>query len=182
MGVLKEPSFYKLVKKNIEKIREQGEPPRADLSSFESMDKYVCDLCKASISRSSLIQCSFCGRWICRDDCFDREDVSCLNCHGVIKLLRESQKMGMVSKRRDVLLEDKRAAQHKERRYEKKKEDLERKKRIKEMEFESKMDEVEQKRKIRELDDRPARQGKGSGLLNAIKKMKKMKDSDHDDQ
>ena len=182
MGVLKEPSFYKLVKKNIEKIREQGEPPRSDLSSFESMDKYVCDLCKASISRSSLIQCSFCGRWVCRDDCFDREDVSCINCHGIIKLLRESQQMGMIVKRRDVLLEDKRASLHKERHYEKKKEDLERRKRIQEMEFESKMDEMEQKRKIRELKEQPVKHGKGSGLLKAIKKMKKMKDSDHVDE
>jgi len=178
MGILKEASFYKLVRTNIEKIREQGEPPRTDLTTFDSMDKYVCDLCRASVIRSGLIQCSFCGRWVCRDDCFDREDVSCLNCHGVIRLLRESRKMDIISKKKAVLLDERKTALREEMIYQKKREGLEKKRKMKEIEFESKKLELERKKSLKELEADPMPRDSGRGMLKAIRKIKKMKNSD----
>lgn len=81
-----EPLFTK-VKKNITQVRKQGEPPEEDL---ESMEGYVCDLCKSGIKRSGIIQCPFCGRWICREKCYSSDELSCISCAGVIRLMRES--------------------------------------------------------------------------------------------
>ena len=178
MGILKEASFYKLVKKNIEKIREQGEPPRTDLGAFDSMDKYVCDLCRASVIRSGLIQCSFCGRWICRDNCFDRDDVSCLNCHGVIKLLRESRKMDIISKKKAVLLGEQKTALRDEKIYQKKREELEKKRIMQDMEFENKKLELERKKSLQDIEAGLVPSDSGGGMLKAIRKIKKMKNSD----
>ena len=197
MGILREPDFFRLVKKNIEKIRDQGEPPRSDLVSLDSMDKYVCDLCKASTQRSGLIQCSFCGRWVCREGCFDRDDVSCLNCHGIIKLLRESQDMNIRAKRKSVLLDERKRVLREELRYQTKRDEIERKRKYQEIEDEGKKDKLERKRKYQEIEfeneQRKTEQKRRlkdiksdkespdpeKGLLHAIKKMKRMKDSEN---
>lgn len=81
-----EPLFTK-VKKNIIQVRKQGEPPEDDL---ESMEGFVCDLCKSGIKRAGIVQCPFCGRWICRDKCYSADELSCISCAGVIRLMRES--------------------------------------------------------------------------------------------
>jgi len=178
MGILKEASFYKLVRKNIEKIREQGEPPRTDPIAFDSMDKYVCDLCRASITRSGLIQCSFCGRWVCRENCFDPDDVSCINCHGVIKLLRESRKMDIISRKKEVLLDGRKTALREEMMYQKKREELEKKRKMQEMEFEGKKLELERKKTLQDIEAGIKPSDSGRGVLKAIRKIKKMKNSD----
>ena len=81
-----EPLFTK-VKKNIKQVRKQGDPPEEDL---ESMDGYKCDLCLVSAKRAEIIQCPFCGRWVCRDKCYTDDELSCVSCAGIIKLMRES--------------------------------------------------------------------------------------------
>jgi len=174
-----EKNFYKQVRKNIEKIREQGEPPRTDLTSFDSMDRYVCDLCKASVERSGLFQCTFCGRWVCRDGCFHADDVACLNCHGVIKLLRESSRMKAVERRRDVLLDERREALREDRRLRKKMDRMDIKLREDELEYRRNLGKAEHEKRLDELKSESREDEGGGGLLKAIRKMKKMKDSDH---
>jgi hypothetical protein len=82
----KEPLFNK-VQKSIKPVRKQGDPPEEDL---ENMEGYICDLCLRSIGRSEIIQCPFCGRWVCRMGCYSGEELSCVSCAGVIRLMRES--------------------------------------------------------------------------------------------
>ena len=81
-----EPLFNK-VRKNIKQVRRQGDPPEEDL---ESMDGYKCDLCLVALKRAEIIQCPFCGRWVCRDKCYNDEELSCVSCAGIIRLMRES--------------------------------------------------------------------------------------------
>ncbi len=76
------------VKKSIVQVREPGEQPRADFLTFDS---YVCDLCKDSVKRSQLVQCGFCGRWVCKDSCWNAEYYACLACSGIIKLSKETR-------------------------------------------------------------------------------------------
>jgi hypothetical protein len=87
MKLGKDDDFYTKVMKHITKVREQGEPPRSDV--FE-LDTYICDLCKGSITKENITQCPFCGRWICKKNCWDSEQMACTTCVGVIKLCRES--------------------------------------------------------------------------------------------
>ena len=84
------PLFDK-VKEIIEPVRKQGDPPEEDI---QSMDGYVCDLCLAPIKRSELIQCPFCGRWVCRTQCYSKDELCCVSCAGVIRLMRESVVLG----------------------------------------------------------------------------------------
>jgi len=81
-----EPLFIK-VRKNIKQVRKQGDPPEEDL---ESMDGYKCDLCLVAVKKAEIIQCPFCGRWVCRDKCYSDEELSCISCAGIIRLMRES--------------------------------------------------------------------------------------------
>ena len=81
-----QPLFNK-VKDSIDVVRKQGDPPEEDL---ENLENYICDLCKASAGRSEVIQCPFCGRWVCRSRCYNTEELSCVSCAGVIRLMRES--------------------------------------------------------------------------------------------
>jgi len=71
----------------IPKVREPGEPPKPDIFSFDS---FICDLCKGTVERSGLIQCGFCGRWICKSNCWSNEHLACLTCSGLIKIWKES--------------------------------------------------------------------------------------------
>lgn len=89
MSMSKEQDLYEIVMRRVTKVREQGEPPKSDLLS---LDSFVCDLCKAVIERSGLVQCPFCGRWICRTQCWDMRRKACISCAGVIKLCKEGVK------------------------------------------------------------------------------------------
>lgn len=82
----KEPLFPK-VKKNIKQVRKQGDPPEEDL---ESMEGFICDLCLTTAQRKGITQCPFCGRWVCKDGCYNEDELCCISCAGVIKLMRES--------------------------------------------------------------------------------------------
>jgi len=86
MSSRREPLFSK-VRRNIKPVRKQGDPPEEDI---EAMEGYVCDLCLASVKRAEIVQCPFCGRWVCRKACYSDEEMSCISCAGVIKLMRES--------------------------------------------------------------------------------------------
>ncbi len=79
--------LYSIVMKHITKVRDQGESPRSDVFS---LDTYICDLCKGSISKENISQCPFCGRWVCKKNCWDNEFKACSSCVGVIKLCRDS--------------------------------------------------------------------------------------------
>ncbi|MDI6707867.1 MAG: hypothetical protein QMD21_01080 [Candidatus Thermoplasmatota archaeon] len=91
----REQKLYDFVISKITKIREQGEAPKSDILS---LDNFVCDLCKGVIQRAKITQCPFCGRWICRAQCWDSKERGCLACSGVIKLCRESVKPGKAIK------------------------------------------------------------------------------------
>lgn len=86
----KESKLYDLIASKITKIREQGEPPKSDVLS---LDQFVCDLCKAIVPRSKIIQCAFCGRWVCFAQCWFLQEKACLACSSVIKLCRESRRL-----------------------------------------------------------------------------------------
>lgn len=178
MGILKERSFYDLVRKNIDKIRDQGEPPRSDLTTFDSMNRYVCDLCKATVDRSGLIQCPLCGRWVCRDMCHNIDDAACMNCHGVIRLLRESNRMKTAERRGSLILEERREALKEERRFRKKKEETERREKIEDMEFRRKMEMAEREKKLEEISGGSRKEEGGGTFLKAIGRIKKMRDTD----
>ena len=77
------------VMKSIDKVRKPGEKPEDDLFS---MDKYVCDLCQGVREREKITQCGFCGRWVCKDSCWNSELKACESCSGVIMLAKESNK------------------------------------------------------------------------------------------
>ncbi len=73
------------VLKNVKKIREPGEGPE---ESMESMDSYLCDLCKDEKKPSEIIQCGFCGRWVCKEGCWGTSLKACESCSGLILLAR----------------------------------------------------------------------------------------------
>lgn len=84
--------LYSDITRRITRVRKQGEPPKSDPLS-PALDTYVCDLCRDSVGKSGLIQCPFCGRWICRNKCWNKEEDTCISCASIIKLSRESRKM-----------------------------------------------------------------------------------------
>lgn len=72
---------------SIPRVREAGEPPQESLTSF---DVFECDLCKGYVGRKELIQCPYCGRWVCKLDCWEREELACTSCASMIRLGRET--------------------------------------------------------------------------------------------
>ena len=86
--------IYAEVMRRITKIRGQGEPPKSDLFSFDSF----CDLCKGIAVRSEILQCPFCGRWVCREKCWHQIVMACTSCSSVIKLCKESKKIALKEK------------------------------------------------------------------------------------
>ena len=83
--------FFKLVKKHISVVRDQGSPPPRDMDHISlEEDHYICDLCKQPLTIAKFTQCGLCGRWICKDECWDQENSTCINCSGVIKLVKKS--------------------------------------------------------------------------------------------
>ncbi|MGA1820866.1 MAG: hypothetical protein ACMUHU_07660 [Thermoplasmatota archaeon] len=85
------PDLFSKVRGSIKQVRKQGDPPEEDL---ENMDGFVCDLCLVSIKRAEISQCPFCGRWVCRGNCYSEEELCCRSCAGVIRLMRESVVLG----------------------------------------------------------------------------------------
>lgn len=69
--------------KIIKKVREPGEPPSQSSKSF---DLFECDLCKGDIEKSKLTQCPYCGRWICKENCWNTKNLACTSCTSVIQL------------------------------------------------------------------------------------------------
>jgi len=83
--------FFKLVRKHITVVREQGSTPPLDVDKLSlEEDRYICDLCKQPLTISRFTQCGLCGRWICKEECWDPGHSTCINCAGVIKLVKES--------------------------------------------------------------------------------------------
>lgn len=76
------------VMKAIKKVRDPGEKPKDDLFS---MDKYVCDLCQGVKKKEEITQCGFCGRWVCKDSCWNNELKACESCSGLILLAKSGQ-------------------------------------------------------------------------------------------
>ncbi len=74
--------FHKVLKA-VARVREPGSKPEEDL---ESMDRYTCDLCQGIKEREDIIQCGFCGRWVCRKNCWERKFKACESCSGLIML------------------------------------------------------------------------------------------------
>ncbi|HUU75833.1 MAG TPA: hypothetical protein VMW63_07045 [Methanoregulaceae archaeon] len=74
--------FYSRLKGDITTMRNQGEPPDKDPSSFS---KYYCDLCNAVFPLTELKQCTLCGRWAC-SSCWTTEFYVCDSCDGIVKL------------------------------------------------------------------------------------------------
>ncbi len=83
--------LFNRVRSSIKPVRKQGDLPEEDL---ESMDGFKCDLCLDVIKRAQLLQCPFCGRWICRKQCYSFDEMVCLSCAGVVRLMRESMVLG----------------------------------------------------------------------------------------
>ncbi len=79
---------FKRVMKAVKKVREPGEKPEDDLFS---VNKYVCDLCQGVREREEITQCGFCGRWVCRDSCWDDELKACESCAGLIMLAKDKE-------------------------------------------------------------------------------------------
>jgi len=55
--------------KVIKRVREPGELPS---QSATSLDFLECDLCKGDVEKSKLTQCFYCGRWICKENCWNK--------------------------------------------------------------------------------------------------------------
>jgi hypothetical protein len=69
--------------KVIKKVREPGEAPAQSSSSLELFE---CDLCKGDIEKSKMTQCAYCGRWVCKDNCWNEKNLACNSCSSVIQL------------------------------------------------------------------------------------------------
>lgn len=76
--------------KVIERVRSPGEPPAQSSTSFDLLE---CDLCKGDVEKSKLTQCPYCGRWICKGNCWNKKNLACISCSSVIELAqREGDK------------------------------------------------------------------------------------------
>jgi hypothetical protein len=96
MKLSNKDDLYSKVMERITKVRDQGESPRSDVLS---MDSYICDLCKGPADKENIIQCAFCGRWVCRNNCWDQKINACNTCVGVIKLCKDSIEIEIKSKK-----------------------------------------------------------------------------------
>ena len=83
----KDQSVFESVVSSIPRVRKAGEQPQESLSSF---DVFECDLCKGYVGRNELIQCPYCGRWVCREDCWEGQELACMSCASMIRLGRET--------------------------------------------------------------------------------------------
>ena len=69
--------------KVIKRIREPEEYPSQSLTSF---DFFECDLCKGDVEKTKLTQCPYCGRWICKENCWNEKNLACISCSSIIRL------------------------------------------------------------------------------------------------
>ncbi len=79
---------FRKVMKTVTRVREPGDKPDEDL---KSMDRYICDLCHGIREREEMIQCGFCGRWVCRKNCWEGELKACESCSGLILLAKNEK-------------------------------------------------------------------------------------------
>ena len=86
---------YKMGKRDLEqvikvikRVKEQGEPPSQSTTSFELFE---CDLCKGDVEKSKLSQCPYCGRWICKENCWNKKNLACNSCSSIIKLAERKE-------------------------------------------------------------------------------------------
>jgi hypothetical protein len=75
--------------KEIQRVRKSGQKPEQTIGD-KDLFAYECELCLQKIKEGELTQCPFCGRWVCRKDCFSKEEGACVSCASVIRLKRES--------------------------------------------------------------------------------------------
>lgn len=80
-------SVFESVISSIPRVRKAGEQPQESLSSF---DVFECDLCKGYVGRKELIQCPYCGRWVCRESCWEKDERACTSCSSVLRFGRET--------------------------------------------------------------------------------------------
>ena len=95
-GVPREKSTFDRVLGSIERVRKPGEEPK---ESLYALDEFECDLCKGLLQRRELIQCHYCGRWVCRETCWSEEHLSCVSCASVIKLGKDSKVLDSMTSR-----------------------------------------------------------------------------------
>ena len=74
--------------KVIKRVKEQGEPPSQSSTSF---DLFECDLCKGDVEKSKLTQCPYCGRWICKENCWNKKNLACNSCSSIIKVVERKE-------------------------------------------------------------------------------------------
>jgi hypothetical protein len=88
--------------KVIKKVKEPGEPPSQSSTAF---DIFECDLCKGDVEKSKLTQCPYCGRWICKDNCWNKKILACNSCSSIIKLSerREDKSYSESSKKTKII-------------------------------------------------------------------------------
>lgn len=79
---LRKENLVSRIRKDIPRIRKQGENPDRDTSSFS---RFVCDLCNSPFPNTELRQCILCGRWAC-PSCWTEEYYVCNSCNGMITL------------------------------------------------------------------------------------------------
>jgi len=80
--------FISRIRRDIQRVRRQGDPPGRDAASFS---RFTCDLCSGSFPRSGLRQCALCGRWACAS-CWTEKYYSCNACNGIITLHLSTEK------------------------------------------------------------------------------------------
>lgn len=75
--------------REIQRVRKSGERPLQTIGE-KDLFAYECELCLLKIREGELTQCPFCGRWVCKKDCYSKEEGSCISCASAIRLKRES--------------------------------------------------------------------------------------------
>jgi len=75
--------------KDIQRVRRSGQKPEQTIGD-KDLFAFECELCLLKIKEGELTQCPFCGRWVCRRDCFSKDEGACQSCASVIRLKRES--------------------------------------------------------------------------------------------
>ena len=71
------------VMKAITRIRDPGERPA---QSSTDIDVFECDLCKGDTQKQKITQCPYCGRWICKENCWHENHLACNACASIISL------------------------------------------------------------------------------------------------
>lgn len=86
--MVRDDPFQKVLKA-VKRVREPGDRPEEEVGA---MDRYSCDLCQGIREREEIVQCGFCGRWVCRKNCWEGDFKACDSCSGLIMLAKTSAK------------------------------------------------------------------------------------------